>query len=133
MLTAVPIEMRVSGVDLIIIDPPYIAASEISENLPITVDGGFGHGLDISIRFIEEGLKILSSDGLIVVYTGVAMPTAYPGHDTFLEELKGVNDVELLEYKILHPDMWPERIGLGAYTDVCRIQVVGAVLRKKAQ
>lgn len=38
--------------------------------------------------------------------------------------------IKLVEYTILHPDMWPEEIGRGAYADVGRIQVVGAVLRR---
>jgi hypothetical protein len=60
------------------------------------------------------------------------MPTADPGHDAFLEKLQKVEGAELAEYTILHPDMWPEEIGTGAYADVCRIQVVGAVLRRNA-
>jgi hypothetical protein len=49
-----------------------------------------------------------------------------------LEKLKSVEDAELVEYTIIHPDMWPEEIGQGAYADVGRIQAVGAVLRRKS-
>lgn len=35
-----------------------------------------------------------------------------------------------IEYTGMCPDMWPEEIGRGAYADVGRIQVVGAVLRR---
>lgn len=126
-----PKEMKAHGVDLIVSNPPYIASSVDGEDLPIYADGGAGFGLDISIRIVEEGMDLLSPTGVIVVYTGVAIPTADPGQDAFLEKLKHVNDCELLEYSILHPDMWPEEIGKGAYADVCRIQVVGAVLRRK--
>lgn len=131
LYTAIPDALATEGVDLIVSNPPYIASSDNGQELPIYADGGAGHGLDISIRIIEEGMKILSSRGVIIVYTGVAIPTMNPGHDAFLTELKGVQDAKLVEYRILHPDMWPEEIGRGAYVDVCRIQVVGAVLKRK--
>ncbi|CBX92531.1 similar to modification methylase [Plenodomus lingam JN3] len=127
---AVPHALTSNGIDLIVSNPPYIASSENGQDLPIYADGGAGHGLDLSIRIIHEGIKILSSRGVIIVYTGVAIPTANPGHDAFLTELKGVKDARVVEYRILHPDMWSEEIGKGAYADVCRIQVVGAVLKR---
>lgn len=130
LYAAVPDSLKSNGVDLIVSNPPYIASSDDGQELPIYADGGAGHGLDISIRIIEEGMKILSSRGVIIVYTGVAMPTMNPGHDAFLTELKGVKDAKVVDYRILHPDMWPEEIGRGAYADVCRIQVVGAVLKR---
>jgi methylase of polypeptide subunit release factors len=130
LFAAVPDEVRSSGVDLIISNPPYIASSEDGEDIPIYADGGAEFGLDISIRIVEEGLKILSSSGVIVVYTGVAIPTAKPGHDAFLEKLKALKNMKILEYAVLHPDMWSEEIGRGAYAEVCRIQVVGAILKK---
>jgi methylase of polypeptide subunit release factors len=131
LYAAVPNTLKSAGVDLIISNPPYIASSPNGEDLPIYADGGAGFGLDISLRIVEEGIKILSASGTIVVYTGVAIPTANPGHDAFLEKLKSVKDAELAEYTILHPDMWPEEIGQGAYAEVGRIQAVGAVLKRK--
>jgi methylase of polypeptide subunit release factors len=133
LYAAVPDDMKPYGVDLIVSNPPYIASSTDGKDLPIYADGGAGFGLDISIRIVEEGMKILSSNGAIVVYTGVAIPTSNPGQDAFLEKLQQVEDAEVAEYTILHPDMWPEEIGKGAYADVCRIQVVGAVLRRNAK
>ncbi|KAF2873856.1 S-adenosyl-L-methionine-dependent methyltransferase [Massariosphaeria phaeospora] len=130
LFAAVPDDVKSLGVDLIISNPPYVASSTDGEDLPIYADGGAEFGLGISIRIVEEGMKVLSSSGAIVVYTGVAIPAADPGHDAFLEKLKKVEDAEVAEYTILHPDMWPEEIGKGAYADVCRIQVVGAVLRR---
>jgi methylase of polypeptide subunit release factors len=130
LYASLPEEMTAKGIDLIVSNPPYIASSVDGKDLPIYADGGAGFGLDISLRIVEEGIRLLSSSGVIVVYTGVAIPTAHPGQDAFLEKLKQVKDGELAEYKILHPDMWPEEIGKGAYADVCRIQIVGAVLRR---
>jgi methylase of polypeptide subunit release factors len=131
LYAAVPDAMKTSGIDLIVSNPPYIASSSSGEDLPIYADGGAEFGLDISLRIVEEGMKILAEKGTIVVYTGVAIPTADPGHDAFLERLEDLQGAELIEYTILHPDMWPEEIGQGAYADVGRIQVVGAVLRRK--
>ncbi|KAJ4343419.1 hypothetical protein N0V95_006643 [Ascochyta clinopodiicola] len=130
LYAAVTDEDKRSGIDLIVSNPPYIASSADGKDLPMYADGGAEFGLDISLRIVEEGMKILSQKGVIIVYTGVAFPTADPGHDAFLEKLQAVKDAELVEYTILHPDMWPEEIGHGAYADVGRIQVVGAVLRR---
>jgi methylase of polypeptide subunit release factors len=131
LYTEIPANMKSGGIDLIVSNPPYIASSSEGQDLPIYADGGAEFGLDISLRIVEEGIKVLSSTGAIVVYTGVAIPVAHPGRDAFLERLKGVEGAELVEYKILHPDMWPEEIGRGAYADVGRIQAVGAVLTRR--
>ncbi|KAG9186967.1 hypothetical protein G6011_10075 [Alternaria panax] len=121
LYATVPEEMKHHGVDLIVSNPPYIASSIDGEDLPIYADGGARFGLDISLRIVEEGMKLLSLAGIIVVYTGVAIPTADPGHDAFLKKLQRLEGAELAEYTILDPDMWPEEIEKAAYADVCRI------------
>jgi methylase of polypeptide subunit release factors len=131
LYAAIPAEPKSKGIDLIVSNPPYIASSANGEDLPIYADGGAEFGLDISIKIVEQGIKILSPGGIIVVYTGVAIPTADPGYDAFLHRIQGVENAEVVEYSVLHPDMWSEEIGQGAYADVCRIQVVGAVVRVK--
>lgn len=130
LYAAISDEDKKKGIDLIVSNPPYIASSADGKDLPMYADGGAEYGLDISLRIVEEGMKILSKNGVIIVYTGVAIPTADPGHDAFLEKLQAVEGAKLTEYTILHPDMWPEEIGHGAYADVGRIQVVGAVLTR---
>ena len=120
-----------TDVDVIVSNPPYIASSTEGQDLPIYADGGAEFGLDISFKIVEEGIKLLSSSGVIMLYTGVAIPTDNPGHDALLKMLQKIEGAELVEYTILHPDMWSEEIALGAYADVCRIQAVGAVLKKK--
>jgi len=125
-----PDKLRTSGIDLIVSNPPYIASSADGKDLPIYADGGAEFGLDISIRIVEQGMEILSSNGVMILYTGVAIPNAKPGYDALLDKLQKVQNVEIVEYTILHPDMWSEEIGKGAYADVGRIQVVGAVLRR---
>jgi methylase of polypeptide subunit release factors len=131
LYTSIPEAWKSTGIDFIVSNPPYIASSPSGQDLPIYADGGAEFGLDISLRIVQEGINLLSSVGMIVVYTGVAIPVAKPGHDAFLENLRSVQGAELVEYTILHPDMWSEEIGHGAYADVGRIQAVGAVLRKK--
>lgn len=131
LYAAVSSDNKKAEIDLIVSNPPYIASSADGEDLPMYADGGAEFGLDISLRIVEEGMEILSENGTIIVYTGVAIPTANPGHDAFLDRLQAVKSAELVEYTILHPDMWPEEIGHGAYADVGRIQVVGAILRRK--
>ncbi|KAL1599819.1 hypothetical protein SLS60_007624 [Paraconiothyrium brasiliense] len=131
LYAAVPQTLKSSGIDVIVSNPPYIASTTEGEDLPIYADGGAKFGLDISFRIVEEALKILSSNGIIMLYTGVAIPTVDPTHDALLEKLKNVEGTDLIEYTVLHPDMWSEEIGQGAYADVCRIQVVGAVLKRR--
>lgn len=130
LYAAIPDESKKSGIDLIVSNPPYIASSADGKDLPMYADGGAGFGLDISVRIVEEGVEILSDKGVIIIYTGVAIMTTDPGHDPFLGKLQAIRSLELVEYTILHPDMWPEEIGHGAYAEVGRIQVVGAVLRR---
>ncbi|KAF2661034.1 S-adenosyl-L-methionine-dependent methyltransferase [Lophiostoma macrostomum CBS 122681] len=126
-------ETQDEGIDLIVSNPPYIASSPEDTDLPIYADGGAQFGLDISYRIIEEGAKLLSAQGVMMLYTGVAIPVAQPGFDPLLDRIRKVKDVELVEYTILHPDMWPEEIGKGAYAEVGRIQAIGAVLRKSKE
>ncbi|KAF2124339.1 S-adenosyl-L-methionine-dependent methyltransferase [Dothidotthia symphoricarpi CBS 119687] len=131
LYAAVSHRLKSSGVDLIVSNPPYIASSSDGEDLPIYADGGAACGLDISRRIVEEGMEILSPSGILVLYTGVAIAASCPGYDTFLATLKSMDNVDIVEYTVLHPDMWSEEIGQGAYADIGRIQVVGAVLRAK--
>ena len=129
----IPESLSSEGIDLIVSNPPYIASSKDGHDIPIYADGGAGFGLDISLRIVEEGMKILSPSGVIMLYTGVAIPSGRPGYDPFLDKLKQVEEAEIVEYSILHPDMWSEEIGKGAYADVGRIQVIGAVLGRKGR
>lgn len=119
-----------AGIDLIVSDPPYMAVCPKGRDLPMYADGGTDFGLDISSRIVEEVMKILSWEGVIILYTGVSIATTEPGHYAFLEKLRAVKGTQLVEYPILHPDMWSEEIGIGAYADVGRILVLGAVLRR---
>ncbi|KAF9729259.1 hypothetical protein PMIN06_000160 [Paraphaeosphaeria minitans] len=131
LYAAIPQALKSSGIDLIVSNPPYIAATTGGIALPIYADGGAESGLGISMRIVEEAIDIVSATGIVMLYTGVAIPAADPAYDALLEKLHGIKGIELLEYIILHPDMWSEEIGKGAYADVCRIQVVGAVLRRR--
>jgi methylase of polypeptide subunit release factors len=124
-------ELGAGSIDLIVSNPPYIASSADGEDLPVYADGGAQSGLDISIRIVEEGARLLKTGGCIILYTGVAITNAKPGHDPLLAKIRAMADTELVEYTVLHPDMWPEEIGKGAYAEVGRIQAVGAVLKKR--
>ncbi|PVH90865.1 hypothetical protein DM02DRAFT_734393 [Periconia macrospinosa] len=132
LYASVPSSLHESGgVDPIVSNPPYIASCEDGKDLPVYADGGANFGLDISMRIVEEGRDILSRNGMLMIYTGVAVPVTNPGLDPFLERIRKVEGVELVEYTVLHPDMWPEEIGMGAYAEVGRIQAVGAVLKRR--
>jgi len=126
LFSAVP---STTTVDLIVSNPPYIASSG-SGDVPLYAAGGAQQGLALPLRIVEEGIKVLATRGLLVIYTGVPISIQKPGQDPFLERLQKTEAAELVEYRIIHPDMWPEEVGKGAYTEVGRIQVVGAVLSK---
>lgn len=120
-------------IDLIVSNPPYIAsAPEGTDGLPVYADGGAQEGLELSIRIVEEGKTLLAEGGVIMIYTGVAISIDRPAIDDFLSFLKQVPELDLLEYRVIHPDMWSEDIGRGTYSNTGRIQVVGAVLRKNS-
>ncbi|KAK2611943.1 hypothetical protein QQS21_002049 [Conoideocrella luteorostrata] len=121
-----------TDVEVIISNPPYIASStSISGSVPIYSDGGASLGLDVSIRIVKEGSQFLARGGILLLYTGVTILAKSPGQDPFLEWVKSRKEYELLDYRIYHPDMWPEEIGKGVYADAARIQVVGIVLQKQ--
>ncbi|KAK5154983.1 hypothetical protein LTR04_005884 [Oleoguttula sp. CCFEE 6159] len=122
---------QLGDMDVIVSNPPYIASSEDGK-VPIYAAGGAHQGLALPLRIVEEGIEKLAKDGLLIIYTGVPIAYRRPGHDPFLEQIKEMKNAELVEYRIIHPDMWAEDVARGAYTDVGRIQVVGAVLRKTA-
>ncbi len=117
-------------IDLIVSNPPYIASSSDGE-VPVYAAGGAQQGLALPLRLVEEGLKVLVDGGLLMIYTGVPITIREPGRDPFLQRLQQLKGAELVEYRIIHPDMWAEEVGIGAYADVGRIQVVGAVMRKR--
>jgi methylase of polypeptide subunit release factors len=130
LFAAAPEDLKLTGFDVIVANPPYIASSTSGSALPTYADGGDVYGLGLSFRIVEDGVKLLSVGGHLIIYTGVAVEKAQPGRDIFLERLQGLSNAHLVEYKILHPDMWSEEIGNGAYVDVGRVQAVGAVLCK---
>lgn len=117
------------ALDLIVSNPPYIASFG-SEDVPLYAAGGAQQGLALPLRIVEEGVKMLAVGGLLMIYTGVPISDRRPGRDPFLEALQSIENAELVGYRIIHPDMWPEEVGKGAYAEVGRIQVVGAVLSR---
>ena len=130
LYTALPERFKSDGIDLIVAHPPYIASNPDGNRLPTYADGGAMYGLELSVRIVEDGANLLSPRGVLIIYTAVAILKAKPGHDMWLERLESLTGVELVEYKIVYPDMWSEEIGKGAYAEVGRIQAVGAVLKK---
>ena len=114
-------ERSPNAVELIVSNTPYIAGAE---GVALYADGG-SSGLELSLRIVDQGMKRLVSGGLLVIYTGVGIPLS--GQDPFREHLR---TWDLLDYRVLHPDMWPEEMERKEYANVGRIQVVGATIRK---
>lgn len=118
-------------IDLIVSNPPYIASGD--EGVPMYAAGGAQQGLALPLRIVEEGVRTLAENGVLMIYTGVPIPFQRPGYDPFLEQIRKIDGAELVSYKIIHPDMFGEELTSPAYADTGRIQVVGAILRRKTR
>ena len=122
------------AVDIIVSNPPYIAsAPEGEQGLATYADGGANEGLELANKIIDDGFDLLTPGGLFVIYTGVTISVSKPSVDPFLDHLRARKDLEVLDYSILHPDMWSEEVGKGAYVNAARIQAIGTVVRKSRQ
>jgi methylase of polypeptide subunit release factors len=109
--------------DLVIANPPYMAASTQTYR-----DGGDMHGARLSLDWARGALMHLNPGGRMCLYTGSAIETG--GLDrlrTALEQLcaeAGAN----LDYREIDPDVFGEELERRAYADVERIAVIGCVL-----
>ena len=64
-------------------------------------------------RSSRKCVKLLSADGVLIIYTAVVILRVKPGHDMWFELLKGLPGTKLVEYGIVHPDMGSEETGKG--------------------
>jgi len=102
--------------DLIVANPPYLADPQAR----LYRHGG-PMGIELAVRFVEEGLQRLTPTGRLIVYTGSPF---VGGRDLFLEAVTPMLAGRRFDYEEIDPDVFGEEVGEGVYVDVERIAVV---------
>jgi len=113
------------GPDLVIANPPFIAASEGQTYQ----EGGDAYGSAVSVAWAEEAMRRLTPRGCMLLYTGSAI---VDGGDPFRERLDALareHDCSL-EYEEIDPDIFGDELTRDAYAGVERLAAVGAVIRR---
>jgi methylase of polypeptide subunit release factors len=111
--------------DLVIANPPFIAASEGQTYQ----EGGDAHGSAVSAAWAQETMRRLVPGGRMLLYTGSAI---VDGGDPFRQRLAALareHDCSL-DYEEIDPDIFGDELRRDAYAGVERLAAVGAVIRK---
>lgn len=105
--------------DLIIANPPYL----IDPGRRLYRDGGGELGEALSVRIAHEALERLAPNGVLLLYTGVAM---VGGRDPFLARMAPLLDRPDLRwrYREMDPDVFGEELADGVYRRADRIAAV---------
>ncbi|HEY1100983.1 MAG TPA: class I SAM-dependent methyltransferase [Myxococcota bacterium] len=109
--------------DLIVVNPPYLADPHAR-----TYRHGGPLGIELGTRFVEEGVRRLTSTGRMIVYTGTPI---VGGRDLFFEATAPLLSGFDVDYEEIDPDVFGEEIGEGAYRDVERIAVIALDVRRR--
>ena len=112
--------------DLIVVNPPYLADPQAR-----TYRHGGSMGIELGVRFVEEGLRRLRPSGRLIVYMGTPV---IAGRDLFSDTVAPLIAAYRHSYEEIDPDVFGEEIGEGVYRDVERIAVVALdVIRTPAK
>jgi methylase of polypeptide subunit release factors len=113
--------------DLLIANPPYMQDADSRTYR----DGGAGHGSELSVRIVREGLDRLQPGGTLLLYTGAAI---VDGTDVLRAQLEPVLRARNVtpRYLEIDPDVFGEELEEPAYADVERIAAVGLVAQRQA-
>ena len=111
------------NLDLVIANPPYMAASDQTYR-----DGGDAQGAGLSLAWTGEALARLAPGGRLVLYSGSAILPG--GVDRLRDQLLAMCDRAgaRLSYQELDPDVFGEELARPAYAEVERIAAVGCVI-----
>lgn len=117
-------------IDLIVANPPFIMDPDRRDYR----DGGGMLGGGLSLRWAQEGMRRLSPDGRMLLYTGSAI---VGGEDGLLTTLAEAADEAgcTLRYEEIDPDIFGEELENPAYAeaDVERIAAVGVVIGRAGE
>lgn len=111
--------------DLIVANPPYIAGAGGRTYR----DGGDQLGAALALEWAKAGVDRLTSGGRFLLYTGSAIVDGRDGVRAALADLTTRRGLRL-DYEEIDPDVFGGMLRHGAYRDVERIAVVGAVLTR---
>jgi methylase of polypeptide subunit release factors len=116
------------GVDLVIANPPYMAASEQTYR-----DGGAMQGAGLSLDWARQALERLNPGGRMLLYTGSAITRG--GVDRLRAALADLcrRHGARLSYREIDPDVFGEELERPAYADVERIAAIGCVITAAAR
>ena len=111
--------------DLIIANPPYM----LDGMQRAYRDGGDKGGVEMSLRFLTEGLQHLAPGGRLVLYTGTPV---VGGQDQFRTHAAAALDSSGFRYRYreIDPDVFGESLSLPEYAGVDRIAVIGLVVSR---
>lgn len=106
--------------DLILSNPPYM----IDPAQRTYCHGGGGDGIDLPLRFLQQGVAHLALGGRLLLYTGTPV---VDGEDQFRRAAQPILDAAQVryEYTELDPDVFGEELARPEYAAVDRIAVVG--------
>lgn len=112
--------------DLIVTNPPYLMDSSHR----LYRDGGAHLGLDLSLKILKHGLRLLAPGGNFLLYTGVAMTDV--GKNPLLMALTSCLQNEKYQwfYEEIDPDIFGEELQRIEYRDVNRIAAIGLIVKR---
>lgn len=108
-------------IEVALANPPYI----IDDGDRAYRDGGGLLGAQVSLDMAKMALDRLAPGGKLILYTGSAIVN---GQDALREALAALGCG--LSYREIDPDVFGEELDAPAYSNVDRIALVGAILRK---
>ena len=113
--------------DLIIANPPYLLDEFEREYR----HGGGQLGEQLSIKIVETAITRLNPQGVLLLYTGVAI---VGGRDAFLAKVTArLHRADFtFEYAEIDPDIFGEELANDAYSQVDRIAAVVLIARKQS-
>lgn len=114
-------------IDLIVMNPPYIAGAKGH----VYKDGGDLHGARLSLDWILEAARRLPEGGRAILYSGSAiLEGGVDGLRALLGE-KLSSSGFTLDYREIDPDVFSDELRRDAYGGVERIAAVAAVITRR--
>lgn len=114
-------------VDLIVMNPPYIAGAAGH----VYKDGGDLHGARLSLDWTLEAARRLPAGGRAILYTGSAILEGGCDRLQAMLDEKISRSGFALDYREIDPDVFSEELRRDAYDGVERIAAVAAVITRR--
>lgn len=112
--------------DLIVANPPYLMDSEQRQ---YRHGGNMLDGAGLAFSILEQGIKRLNPNGLLFLYTGIAISDQGNRFLQTLENWIALYPFISWEYEEIDPDVFGEELDQPAYQHIERVAVVIVKLR----